>query len=101
MGSVRHDEVERKLDVGAATILPTLTGVDGVATMGQPVEHHLEATYFDTADLDLARHGVTLRRRTGGDDAGWHVKLPRGKDTRTEVRRPLGGATRGPCPRSC
>jgi CHAD domain-containing protein len=90
----RQDEVERKLDVGAATILPTLAGVDGVATMGQPVEQHLEATYFDTADLDLARHGVTLRRRTGGDDAGWHLKLPRGRDTRTEVRRPLGGGTK-------
>ncbi len=38
-------------------------------------------------------HGVTLRRRTGGDDAGWHLKLPQGTDTRTELRRPLGGAT--------
>jgi CHAD domain-containing protein len=90
----RWDEVERKLDVGVATILPTLSGVDGVATTGQPVEHRLEATYFDTADLDLTRHGVTLRRRTGGADAGWHLKLPQGKDTRTEVRRPLGRATR-------
>jgi CHAD domain-containing protein len=92
-GPERHAEVERKLDIGATTRLPSLTGVDGVATMAQPVEHHLEATYFDTVDLDLARHGVTLRRRTGGDDAGWHLKLPQGKDTRTEVRRPLGRAT--------
>jgi CHAD domain-containing protein len=94
MGSAQQDEVERKLDVDAATILPTLAGVDGVSTMGQPVERHLEAVYFDTADLDLARHGVTLRRRTGGDDAGWHLKLPKGKDTRTELRRPLGRATK-------
>ncbi len=56
----------------------------------------LEATYFDTADLDLAAHGVTLRRRSGGNDAGWHVKIPQGKDTRTEVRLPLGDGTTGP-----
>jgi CHAD domain-containing protein len=89
----RQDEVERKFDVSAATILPTLIEVEGVTTIGQPDEQDLEATYFDTVELDLARHGVTLRRRTGGDDAGWHLKLPRGTDTRTEVRQPLGPAT--------
>ena len=93
MGSARHDEVERKFDVGAAAVLPTLAGLDGVSTMGQQVEQLLEATYFDTPDLDLAAHGVTVRRRSGGNDAGWHVKIPRGKDTRTEVRLPLGDGT--------
>ena len=37
----------------------------------------LRATYFDTADLRLARYGVTLRYRTG--EAGgpaWTLKLP-------------------------
>src|SRR6188472_4001659 len=57
MGSARHDEVERKFDVGAAVVLPTLAGLDGVSTMGQQVEQLLEATYFDTPDLDLAAHG--------------------------------------------
>ena len=33
---------------------------------------------------------ITLRRRTGGGDAGWHLKLPAGPDARTEVRAPLG-----------
>ena len=32
-----------------------------------------------------------LRRRTGGPDAGWHLKLPAGPDARTEVRAPLDG----------
>jgi len=39
----------------------------------------LRATYYDTADLRLARHGVSLRFRTG--EAGgstWTVKLPTG-----------------------
>jgi CHAD domain-containing protein len=94
MGSERWDEVERTYAVDAAAVLPDLSGVEGVTEVSQPVELHLEAVYFDTAELDLARRGVTLRRRTGGPDAGWHVKLPRGKDTRTELRHPLGRATR-------
>lgn len=96
MATERWDEVERTFDVGEEVVLPTLAGIDGVATMDQPVEQHLEAVYFDTSDLVLARRGVTLRRRTGGEDAGWHLKLPAGKDTRTELRRPLGRATRTP-----
>ncbi len=82
-------EVERKYDVDARTVLPSLSGLDGIARMGQPQEHRLEAVYYDTAGLDLARHRVTLRRRTGGSDAGWHLKLPSGGDARTEVRLPL------------
>ena len=50
----------------------------------------LDAVYFDTPGHDLAAHHVTLRRRTGGTDAGWHLKLPAGPDARTEVRAPLG-----------
>lgn len=94
MAPAQQDEVERTFDVDEKTVLPTLAGLDHVSTMGQPAEMLLEAVYFDTTDLDLARHGVTLRRRTGGDDAGWHMKLPRDEDTRTELRRPLDGATR-------
>ncbi len=48
--------------------------------------------YFDTPARDLACNRITLRRRTGGDDAGWHLKLPAGPDARTEVRAPLGTA---------
>ncbi|MFP3345697.1 CYTH domain-containing protein, partial [Halomonas sp. SIMBA_159] len=46
--------------------------------------------YFDTADGDLARAGVALRRRTGGPDEGWHVKGPREGDGRLELGWPLG-----------
>ena len=45
--------------------------------------------YYDTADLRLIRVGITLRRRTGGEDAGWHLKLPAGTDTWDEIRLPL------------
>jgi len=87
----RHGEVERKFDVQPGAVLPDLAGV---AAVSEAVESQLDATYFDTADARLARHHITLRRRTGGDDAGWHLKLPAGQDERTEVRRPLGRATR-------
>jgi CHAD domain-containing protein len=90
----RQDEVERKYDVGTSTVLPILTDLDGVSRVGQATETRLVAVYFDTSDLDLARRGITLRRRTGGYDEGWHLKLQReSKDTRTEVRLPLGRAT--------
>ena len=74
--AVEHVEIERKFDVDQTFALPDLTGVPGVAEVRAPVEHALEAAYYDTADLRLARARVTLRRRTGGVDAGWHVKLP-------------------------
>lgn len=94
MGMSRHDEVERTYDVDRTTTLPTLTDTEGVSAMGQPTEVELVAVYFDTVGLDLARQGTTLRRRTGGFDEGWHLKLPAGKDTRTEVRLPLGRAVK-------
>ena len=89
-------EIERKYDVGEAFVLPDLAGVPGVASVAEPVEHTLEATYYDTADLRLARARVTLRRRTGGTDAGWHVKLPASAGARRELRSPLGRAVRTP-----
>src|SRR6185437_2041918 len=42
------------------------------------------------ADLRLLQAGITLRRRRGGDDAGWHLKLPAGPDSRRELQVPLG-----------
>ena len=60
--------------------------------MERSPSQQLDAVYFDTPGRDLAAHKVTLRRRTGGPDAGWHLKLPAGPDARTEVREPLGAA---------
>jgi hypothetical protein len=82
-------EIERKFDVGETTQLPPLHQLPGVDRVEQPVEHQLDATYFDTADLALATRGMTLRRRTGGEDAGWHLKLPVALDMRREIREPL------------
>ena len=87
-------ETERKYEAPSDASLPDLTNITGVAT--GPEVFDLEATYFDTDDYRLARAGVTLRRRVGGDDEGWHLKLPAGEDTRQEVRAPLGRAVKHP-----
>lgn len=87
-------EIETKYDVDEHAMLPALHELPGVASVAQPVELSLEAVYFDTADLDLAAAKVTLRRRTGGEDDGWHVKLPVSSGQRLEIQHPLGRAVR-------
>jgi CHAD domain-containing protein len=82
-------ETERKYEAEPGTVLPELTGLPSVAAESEPEEFRLTAEYFDTDDLRLLRAGITLRRRTGGDDAGWHLKLPAGRDSRTELQVPL------------
>jgi CHAD domain-containing protein len=89
-------ETERKYEAPGGTALPDLADLPGVAAVAGPEEQRLEAVYYDTADLRLARAGLTMRRRTGGDDAGWHLKLPAGVDTREEVRLPPGRAAKHP-----
>ncbi|HET9169990.1 MAG TPA: CYTH and CHAD domain-containing protein [Actinospica sp.] len=84
-------ETERKYEAEPDAPHPDLSDLPDVASRADTGEVTLEATYYDTASLDLLRAGITLRRRTGGADAGWHLKLPSGKDSRTELRLPLGG----------
>ncbi|MGY1822573.1 CYTH and CHAD domain-containing protein [Geodermatophilus sp. SYSU D00079] len=92
--TTEHLEIERKFEAEESFALPDLAGVGGIASVGEPESHELEATYYDTADLRLLRSRVTLRRRTGGPDAGWHVKLPAGAGARRELHQPLGRASR-------
>jgi inorganic triphosphatase YgiF len=87
-------ETETKYDASPGTPLPRLDDLSQVASTVVPDEEQLDAEYFDTDDLRLVRAGITLRRRTGGEDAGWHLKLPAGPDTRREIRLPLGRAGR-------
>lgn len=80
---VGHDvEIERKYEVDAGL---TLAGLADVAELGEPRVLHLTAVYVDTPDLALRRAGVVLRRRTGGRDDGWHLKLPAVGDARVEL----------------
>lgn len=87
-------EIERKYDVGADAELPDLTGVAGVADVVDKGVVELDAVYHDTADQLLLADSITLRRRTGGDDEGWHLKLPvsLAQGVRDEIQAPLSDA---------
>lgn len=94
----RSIEIERTYDVDAATPLPDWSGVSGVVRVGEPEVRELDARYLDTDDLALALAGVALRRRTGGPDAGWHIKGPLVAGGRTELGWPLGATDELPAP---
>lgn len=82
-------EIERKYETTDATRLPDLSRVAGVEAVDHEGVRELDAVYYDTEDLRLAAGHVTLRRRTGGSDAGWHLKLPVAANVRDEIRAPL------------
>ncbi|MEU9134222.1 CYTH and CHAD domain-containing protein [Kitasatospora sp. NPDC048540] len=84
-----HEEIERKYD-GAVDRPLTAAELSHVARLRAGGTEKLDAVYYDTPDLHLLRRGITLRRRTGGHDAGWHLKTPGPAGSRTETRLPLG-----------
>ncbi|QFG67534.1 CYTH and CHAD domain-containing protein [Ornithinimicrobium pratense] len=66
-------EREQKFDLEPDAPLPDL---DGLLRSGASRVRRLRAVYLDTPDLLLIRQRITLRRREGGGDEGWHLKLP-------------------------
>ncbi|WP_405635137.1 CYTH and CHAD domain-containing protein [Streptomyces sp. NBC_01178] len=82
-------EIERKYEATDATRLPDLDRVAGVARTVPRGRTELDAVYWDTPGLRLAADGLTLRRRTGGADEGWHVKFPVAVGVRDEIHEPL------------
>ncbi|MCX4908707.1 CYTH and CHAD domain-containing protein [Streptomyces sp. NBC_00878] len=85
-------EIERKYEAdenAGLSDLPDLTRVSGVSAVIDKGTADLDATYYDTPDQRLAAASLTLRRRTGGDDAGWHLKLPVSEGVRDEIHAPL------------
>ncbi|MFE4535959.1 CHAD domain-containing protein [Streptomyces scopuliridis] len=88
-------EIERKYELPAPSDadeppgLPDLTGLKGVASVRARGVVELDAVYYDTADLRLTEGRVTLRRRTGGGDEGWHLKFPVSAGIRDEITAPL------------
>jgi len=91
-----HLEIERKYDAAQDLAWVDLSSLPGVQALTEPKEKLLDATYYDTDRLALIRAGTTLRRRTGGSDAGWHLKLSAGAGARTEFGEPLGEPTTVP-----
>src|ERR1035437_1967939 len=66
-------EREIKLGAGSSFHPPDLNGVVDGVTVTAPEAVRLETIYYDTADLRLARWGVSLRHRAG---EGWTLKVP-------------------------
>lgn len=89
--AIHETELKYEAPAGTSPELLDLGALPRVASQLPPRTVKLDATYYDTAAYDLARAGVTLRRRTGGKDAGWHLKVPEGDPgTRTELQLPAG-----------
>jgi CHAD domain-containing protein len=81
-------EREQKYEAPPGMALPSLSDLPQVATESGPETETLTAEYYDTDDFRLLKARITLRRRAGGPDEGWHLKLPAG-DARREIRVPL------------
>ncbi|HEX6523670.1 MAG TPA: CYTH and CHAD domain-containing protein [Streptosporangiaceae bacterium] len=86
-------EMEQKYEAEPGVRLPPLDDLPHVAAVSGPEVETLTAEYYDTDELRLLKAGITLRRREGGGDEGWHLKLPEDQDgpetSRREIRVPL------------
>nr|WP_246241954.1 divalent cation tolerance protein CutA [Flexivirga aerilata] len=91
-----HVETERKFELPEGRPAPDPLEWPDVDRLGEPVGQHLRAVYYDTPDVRLAQRGISLRRRTGGGDDGWHLKIPRGGDSRLEQWLPLDAGDEPP-----
>jgi len=71
-------EQEDKFDVDSDCVMPQLSDLlrDG-GRLDQEVRK-LDNTYFDTPSAALRLFGITLRRRVGGSETGWQLKVPSG-----------------------
>ena len=78
-------EQEDKYEVDTDWVMPQLTKLlpDG-GRLDQEIRT-LDNTYFDTAGAGLRLFGITLRRRVGGSETGWQLKVPSGT-ARTEMQ---------------
>lgn len=93
-----HSEREAKFE-GTGRFEPEdLRRLPAVEQVREEQPEELDAIYYDTPDLRLLAHDVTLRRRRGGHDEGWHVKLPGQAAGRTEVHAPLQAGGPGAVP---
>ncbi|HET6758876.1 MAG TPA: CYTH and CHAD domain-containing protein [Propionibacteriaceae bacterium] len=78
-------EQEDKFEVDSDWVMPQITDLvpDG-GRLDQQVRE-LDSTYFDTPGAALRVFGITLRRRVGGSETGWQLKVPSGT-ARTELQ---------------
>ena len=78
-------EQEDKFEVDPDWVLPQLADL---LPDGGRLDHEvrrLDNTYFDTPSAGLRLFAITLRRRVGGSETGWQLKVPSGT-ARTELQ---------------
>ena len=79
-------EREVKLDADPDFQLPDLSDLSPGVVVETRQVRQLDAVYFDTADLRLARAGITVRHRCADDGnegpGEWTVKFPEGNSSR-------------------
>src|SRR4029453_10212531 len=78
-------EQEDKFEVDSDWVMPQLAEL---LPDGGRLDHEvrkLDNTYFDTPGAGLRLFGITLRRRVGGSETGWQLKVPSGT-ARTELQ---------------
>lgn len=100
-GPTTYREIERKFRVHAMFRMPALQDIAGMGGLSEEPTRNMTAVYYDTADLRLFRWKITLRRREGGPDEGWHLKLPvddRDDGARDELQLPLSAGKAGRVP---
>ena len=92
-------EQEQKYSVHGLFVLPDLAEPSvGIVSADTLPAQTLRAVYYDSADLRLARDGITLRHRTGDGPARWTLKLPseaRGSDVLSRDEIEIAGAGAG------
>ena len=78
-------ERENKFEVDADWVLPQLADLRPDGGRLDHAVRKLDNTYFDTPSAGLRLFGITLRRRVGGSETGWQLKVPSGT-ARTELQ---------------
>ena len=89
-------ETERKYELADEVELPGWNGLVGVQPVVGPEEQTLEAVYFDTEDLGLARAGGHAAPPPRRARRGWHGRAPSLHSpcpaiSRQDVRQLIGG----------
>jgi CHAD domain-containing protein len=88
-------EQEDKFDVDSDWVLPQLTELVPDGGRLDEEMRKLDNIYFDTPGAGLRSFGITLRRRVGGSETGWQLKVPNGT-ARTELQSGWQGKTPPP-----
>jgi CHAD domain-containing protein len=78
-------EQEDKFEVDPDWVMPQLTELVPDGGRLDQQTRKLDNTYFDTPGAGLRLFGITLRRRVGGSETGWQLKVPSGT-ARTELQ---------------